>query len=96
MEIQVPSVPLAPISPWIVGSAELVIEMSSEASSAPSAPAKTAIQSSTEAFSCSGQTVGAAGVGRAGASTLSRTSVTRALPARDAGEAADGETPARR
>ena len=42
--IHVPSVPVAPISPWIVGSAELTIEMSSVASSAPSAPAATAIQ----------------------------------------------------
>ena len=42
--IHVPSVPVAPISPWIVGSAELTIEMSRVASSAPSEPAATAIQ----------------------------------------------------
>src|SRR3546814_4673557 len=35
--IQVPSVPLAPISPWITGSAELTIEISSVASMVPSA-----------------------------------------------------------
>ena len=37
MAIHVPSVPVAPISPWICGKAELVIEMSSDAINAPSA-----------------------------------------------------------
>ena len=45
VEIQVPSVPLAPISPWIWGRAELTMEMSSEAIRAPREPASTAIQS---------------------------------------------------
>ena len=50
-----PSVPVAPISPWICGSAEFVIEMSRVAISAPSAPAATAIQSVTLARpSCGG------------------------------------------
>ncbi len=52
-----PSVPVAPIEPWICGSAELVMEMSSVAISAPSAPPITAIQSVTEAF---GSVTGAA------------------------------------
>ena len=42
---QVPSVPLAPISPWIVGSAALTIEMSSSAMKDPIVPAATASQS---------------------------------------------------
>ncbi len=58
--IQVPSVPVAPISPWIVGSAELTIEMSSVASIAPSAPAATAIQAVASAFSTGGETAAAA------------------------------------
>jgi hypothetical protein len=48
--IQVPSVPLAPISPWMVGSDELTIEMSSVAISAPSVPAATASQALASAF----------------------------------------------
>ena len=50
MAIQVPSVPVAPISPWICGRAELTMEISSVAISAPSAPAMTAIQSCVVAF----------------------------------------------
>ncbi len=49
--IQVPSVPLAPISPWMIGRAELTMEMSSIAIIAPSVPAATASQSATLARS---------------------------------------------
>ena len=52
-------VPVAPISPWICGKAELVIEISSVAISAPSEPAATASQSAALARSASG--AGAAG-----------------------------------
>ena len=49
--IQVPSVTLAPISPWMTGRAELTIETSSVARSAPRAPAATAIHAVASARS---------------------------------------------
>src|SRR5471032_1442920 len=54
VDIQVPSVPDAPICPWICGRAELVMEMSRVASSAPREPAATAIQSVNEALASRG------------------------------------------